>query len=194
MTDRLPRTGDGQVLVLRGSHKGQTWGMGACDAFGRPFQFPAVGECFEAPGPELQPIPRCPTTEQQGDLHEHGIHAFAWGEYVATEDVYRWRSGDWLVLAVAEADIVLDKGRVAGKCRVKRGVVAYIGELPSAIDFMRARWPADDPAPAWEQELAAALAPPRRDIALAVPRRPLSPAVRMQLAHMHERGEPERAI
>jgi hypothetical protein len=146
------------ALVLRGSAAGWIHGVGVCDAYGRAFQFPAVGERFEAPGPELVAIGtnRAGANEPDDQL-EHGIHGYWWGctggEQVAAE-FGRWALGDFLILEAAEPDVVHDKWRTTvGKCRVKRGVVAFVGDLPGAVDYMRERWPQENgPAPAWEDD------------------------------------------
>jgi hypothetical protein len=92
------------------------------------------------------------------DQHEHGLHGYAWGltngEGGAMSDFNRWRYGDGLlVLDVAERDLVHDKRRTTGRCRVKRGTVRYLGDLAGAVAFMRERWPKRaGPAPAWEDD------------------------------------------
>ncbi len=148
-------TDDGRVLVLRGSRRGWIHGLGVCGAFGRAFQFPAVGERFEAPGPELVAIREGPAGNEPADQHEHGIHAFWWGCTGGEGPLTRhYVGGDYLVLDAAERDVVHDKSRTTvGKVRVKRGRLAFMGTLEGAIDYMRARWPKDaGPPPAWEDD------------------------------------------
>jgi hypothetical protein len=153
-----------RVLVLRGSTAGWIQGVGISDACRPAFQFPAVGERFEAPGPELVAI----RTNRAGvnepdDQHEHGIHGYWWGCTGGEETSFaRWALGDFLILDAAERDVVHDKWRTTvGKVRVRRGVVAFMGTLPGAIDFMRARWPQENgPPPAWEDDPALFPPPP----------------------------------
>jgi len=142
------------VLVLRGSTAGWIPGVGIGDGWRPAFQFPAVGERFEAPGPELVAIREGPAGNEPADQHEHGIHGYWWGctggEQVAA-GFGRWALGDFLILEAAERDVVHDKWRTTvGKVRVKRGQVAYMGRLEGAVDFMRERWPKDaGPPPDW---------------------------------------------
>jgi hypothetical protein len=146
-----------RVLVLRGSTAGWIQGVGIGDGWRPAFQFPAVGERFEAPGPELVAI----RTNRAGanepdDQQEHGIHGYWWGCTGGEQAgaFGRWRPGDFLILEAAERDVVHDKWRTTvGKVRVKRGVLAYMGSLEGAIDFMRERWPKDaGPPPDWHAD------------------------------------------
>ena len=145
------------VLVLRGSTAGWIPGVGIGDGWRPAFQFPAVGERFEAPGPELVAIRETAGGNEPADQHEHGIHGYWWcctgGEQVAAR-FGRWALGDFLILEAAERDVVHDKWRTTvGKVRVKRGVLAYSGTLAGAIIYMRERWPKDaGPPPAWEDD------------------------------------------
>jgi hypothetical protein len=145
------------VLVLRGcSVGGRIHGVGIGDGWRPSFALGAVGERFEAPGPELVAIETNGSgANEPDDQHAHGIHAFAWGvtngEPAAVNDFNRWRGeGTWLVLEVAACDLVHDKRRSSGRCRVKRGSVKYRGALPGAVGVLRESWPKDTPPPAWE--------------------------------------------
>ena len=158
------------VLVLRGSIGGLTHGVGVCDSFGGPFRFPAVGESFEAPGPELVPIREATVDgvvrNVPDDQCEHGIHGYWWGhtgwERGAIGEFSRWALGEYLVLEADERDVVHDKWRTTvGKVRVKRGCVRFRGDLRGAIDYMRASWPSENgPPPAWEDDPALFPPPP----------------------------------
>jgi hypothetical protein len=152
---------DGRVLVLRGSRRGWIHGQGVCDAYGRAFQFPAVGEHFEA----------AIKTNNQGanepdDQHEHGIHAFWWGCTGGEGPVTRRYVGeDYLILDAAERDVVHDKRReTVGKVRVKRGILAYMGNLRGGIEFLAEHWPSDaGPPPPWQDDPTLFPPPPRND-------------------------------
>lgn len=160
------------VLVLRGSVGGQIHGMGVADAYGLPFGFPGVGEPFEAPGPELVAIEDPYGVNEPDDQHRYGIHGYAWG--VTNDEPGAWGcfgrwyiesvgTPGWLVLDAPAEAVVYDKRRTSGRCRVKRGTVAYMGALRGALDYMRQRWPEDaGPVPDWEGDpIIYPPAPPR---------------------------------
>jgi hypothetical protein len=151
-----PLGGETPPAVSGDTSRGWIHGRGVCDAFGRAFQFPPVGEHFEAPGPELVAIRvNAQGANEPDDQHEHGLHGFWWGcsgeEGLVTQ---RYLGEDYLILAALECDVVHDKHRTTvGKCRVKRGVVAYMGSLEGAIEYMSERWPKDaGPVPDWRAD------------------------------------------
>ena len=155
------------VLILRASLDGVIPGVGVSDAHGCSYRFPAIGESFEWAGPELVGIVDgrlLPNDLAESDgtvrhLHVEGIGGYAWGissEPEFADQCRNWRRqgmNDWLVLACDPKDVAYDKGRSGvGKCRVKRGVVAYLGDLAGALDCLRAHWPDEyGKAPSWEE-------------------------------------------
>jgi len=167
------------ILVLRAcGDDGTIMGTGVSDSYPPAFQFPPVGEVFDWPGPELVKIPRDRpgANDHEGrQLHAEGIHGYGWGVSAEPEfaDCLRYwkRNGmtSWLVLACRPEHVMFDKHRRSplGKCRAKRGAVAYFGDLDGAVAYMRARWdPSVAPMPAWE---TSALFPPTVRPGLGLP-------------------------
>jgi hypothetical protein len=151
----------GQVLVLCPTTRGgiaQGYSPGERGSVQRtpPWaRLPGVGEPFEVPPGASRPTRRAKDEPGPRRTHPLWIPGYSWG---ITHGVLDWR-WDWHVLDVAPGDLIHVRKYPSGRCWVKRGSVAYVGDLAGAVACMRSRWKGSPP-PDWEDMLFPPPPPP----------------------------------